>query len=327
MRVYTVTQGRNGAPRAWRRRLGVPAAVLTACVLGGTTGTLAQDVTIGPLLRAGDEFRLELVRIRESSDRPAQDSRSRTVVNVRVVSATPAGTVLDWVPADTVFDNPRVAQDPLLTWAAEAVADLQFRLTLNADGELTGLANEAEIVPKLQSVLDLALRDLEAKVPAAQRKALDDLVRRVLSPGALVGTATREAQIYFGLNGVALAPGERVEAAVEQPNPIGDGTLPATFAVHLASVTPETASLRTTMTYDTTVLLQSLVALSKQAGKPIPPEGLAKMPPMTMADDATYLFDRTLGLMREVLVNRRIAIENLRRFDGWEIRLLSDPAR
>ena len=48
---------------------------------------LAQDVTIAPKLAIGDEFRLALVRTRDNSAQPQQNSTSRTVISVRVTSA------------------------------------------------------------------------------------------------------------------------------------------------------------------------------------------------------------------------------------------------
>jgi hypothetical protein len=44
-----------------------------------------------------------------------------------------------------------------------------------------------------------------------------------------------------------------------------------------------------------------------------------------MADEGTYLFDREFGLMKEVIVSRRVAAGPTRRLDGWQIRLLKGP--
>ena len=287
----------------------------------------AQDVAITPQLRAGDEFRLEVTRIRENSARPQQNNKGRTVVDVRVVSATPDGVVLDWKPGATALDNPQAAQDPTVAAASEIVRDMVFRLTLNADGEITGLANQAEIAPKLQAMLDSIVQDLSARLPAEQRKGVQTLIGQVLSPPALISSAIREAEIYFGLNGVSLAAGEAVEVDLEQPNPLGGGVIPAKFRVDMKSATKDSASIKTTTTYDPAALIRMTQSLAEQAGKPIPPEELAAIPPLKMNDDATYLFDRTVGLMREVSVNRLVSAGDMRRYDSWQIRLLSGPKR
>ena len=287
----------------------------------------AQAVDIRPQLRAGDEFRLDITRTRENSARPQADNRGRTLVNVRVVSATPKAWVLDWAPGETVLDNPQVAQDPTIAAASEIVRGIVFRLTLNADGEVTGLANQKEIAPKLQAMLNKVVQDLSARIPAEQRKAFQTLIGQVLSPAALISSATREAEIYFGLNGVSLAAGQTVEVDLQQPSPVGGGVIPARLRVTMESATNDSASLKTTTTYDPAALMQMTQSLAQQAGKPIPPAELARIPPMQMSDDARYLFDRTVGLMREVTVNRTVYAGNTRRYDGWQIRLVSTPKR
>src|SRR5687767_3451329 len=73
----------------------------------------AQDVSILPKLRAGDAFQLDVIRIRENSAQPQQNGRTTTRVDVRVVTTNDEGSLIEWVPGATVFDNPRAALDPL----------------------------------------------------------------------------------------------------------------------------------------------------------------------------------------------------------------------
>ena len=286
---------------------------------------VAQDVTIVPKLRAGEGFQLEVIRTRENSSRSQQNSKARTLVDVRVVSAGPDGFVIDWVPGDTMLDNPQAAPDPIVGVASQALRDIKFRLNLNVDGELTGMANQAEVAPKLKAVVDAIVRELSARVPDAQRKQFLDFMGQVLSADVLIASATRDAGTYFGLNGVSLASSEAVEIDIEQPNPLGGAALPARFSVRMESVTADTASLKTVTTYDGASLVRLTETLAKQAGAPIAPEELAKLPPIEMADEGTYLFDRQMGLMREVIVSRRVTVGPNRRLDAWQIRLLSGP--
>ena len=176
---------------------------------------------------------------------------SRTVVSVRVTSAGADGFVLDWVPGETVVDNQQLAQNPVFMAAVDAVRDLRFRLTLNADGELTGLANEDEILPKLKSMMDTIVQQLSERIPADQRTAMVSFMNQVLSPEVLISSATREAEIYFGLNGISMAPGEVAEIALQQPSPFGGGVIPGIFRVRMESVTTDSASLTTETTYMT----------------------------------------------------------------------------
>ena len=86
-------------------------------------------------------------------------------------------------------------------------------------------------------------------------------------------------------------------------------------------------SLTTETTYDGAALLRLTESLVKQAGKPIPSSELAKVPPIDMNDDGTFVFDRTVGLMREVTMIRRVVAGSNQRLDRWEIRLLDGPKR
>jgi hypothetical protein len=301
------------------------AAWLLVALLVPAGRALAQDVAIVPKLRAGDAFQLEVIRVRENSSQPQQNNRARTLIDVRVISASAEGIVIEWVPGATVLNNPLAAQNPLLGVDAQVLRDMRFRLNLSADGELQGMANQAEVGPKLKTVVDAIVRDLAAKIPDEQRKGFLDFLGQILSVDVLIATATRDAATYFGLNGVTLAAGETVEVDLQQPSPLGGGPIPARFRVRMESATAEVASLTTTTTYDPAALRRLTESLAKQAGKPIPPEELAKLPPIEMADEGTFVFDRNAGLMREVKVNRRVSVAGNSRLDAWEIRLVSGP--
>jgi hypothetical protein len=286
----------------------------------------AQEIAVAPRLRTGDEFRLEVKRARQNSARPQQDSTSTTMVDVRVIAAAPTGVTLDWVPGDTTFDNSQVAQDPVFAAASEALEGLRLRINLNAAGEFAGLANQAEVAPKLQAAIDIVVRDAMAKLPEEQRKTFQSFVSSVLSPATLVATATTEAQTYFSLHGVTIAVGRPVEAPVQTPSPLG-AVVAATFRIRAESATDDSAVLTTTTTYDPAALRDLTRSLASQAGAPIPAAELDKLPPIEMGDDGKFVFDRSVGLMREVVVNRRVEVGPMRRFDGWEIRLVQPPVR
>ena len=288
---------------------------------------LFQDVEIRPRLVAGDAFRLEIVRARENSQRPQGNGTSRTPVDVRVVSAGPQGVQLDWIPGPTTFDNPLVTQDPTVAAAARAMQQIQIRIVLNEDGEFAGVANEAQLSQQLQTVTNAVLKELMGAIPEAQRPQLESLMRQILAPPLLISSATREAQIYFGLNGAVLAPGETVEVPLDQPSPFGGGTLAATYRVRMDSSAPDSAALSTMMIYDPEGLQAMTAAFVKQMGATVPQSELAAMPAIRLTDEGKYSYDMQLGLMREVTVNRRIAAGPVQRLDGWTIRLVSAPKR
>ena len=292
-----------------------------------TTAASAQEIAIVPQLRTGDEFRLEVKRTRQNSARPQQDAKGMTIVDVRVVAASPKGITLEWVSGDTTFDNPAIARDPLLGAAAAALKGLRLRINLSGEGEFVGLANQEEVTPRLQAAVDIIMNDVLAKIPEDQRKGFRSFITQLLSPATLLTSVTSDAQTYFALHGVTIAQGQAVEANIDQPNPIG-GTIAARFSIRAESIAKESASFTTKTTYDPAALRELTRALVAKAGQAMPQDELDKLPPMEMADEGKFVFDRTAGLMREVSVNRRMSMGPAQaRLDGWEIRLLNGPAR
>lgn len=289
--------------------------------------TLAQDIEIRPKLNPGDKFRLEVAHIRRDSSRPQTNATGRTLVDVLVVSTNAGGSVLDWAPGDTVFDSPQVSLDPAVAAAAQATKGMHFRIALNADGGFASLLNEAEVRPKLQSVVGGIVAELAGRLPSNQRKSFQELMGQLVTPAALISSATRDAQIYFGLNGAPLTVGQTMAANLQQPGPMGGSVIPAVFRVRVESATDSAALLATTTTYDKDALLRMTVEIAQRAGAAVRPEDVAKLPAMQMADDGKYEYDRTLGLMRKVTISRRVAMANQERLDGWTITLMEAPKR
>lgn len=299
----------------------------TLISLLAVTQAAAQDIEIQPKLVTGDKFRLDVARVRRDSSRPQMNATGRTVVDVQVISAGPTGWVLDWVPGDTAFDNPQVSQDPLVAAASQASKGMRFRIALGAGGEFSGLLNEAEVRPKLQGMVTAIVSELAERLPANQRKNLEDVMGQLLTPAALISSATRDVEIYFALNRAVLAAGESIELNIDQPSPMGGSAIPTIFRVRMDSVTATSAMLTTATTYDKDALLRLTMELAQRAGASVRPQDAAKVPPMQMADDGKYEFDRVLGLMRKVAINRRVTMAAQERVEGWTITLVDSPKR
>lgn len=301
-------------------------AVLACCVFG-VAAAGAQEVTLAPLLESGDEFTLEIAHERENSARPEQNGRSTTSVNVRVVAAGEKGVTLDWVVADSRLDVGQ-AQDPAVLAAANAMRGLALRVMLNADGVYAGLANEREVTARIQSAVDPILRAMLDKAPPERRAGFQAILAQTLSPAVLLAGVTRDAQTYFSLNGLSLAPGQTATMEFEQPSPLGGGSVPATFRVTLESATSESAELTATTTYDGAALMHGIFAgLAAQLGKPVPERIHDEPSSMQMSDEGRFVLNRTIGLMREIVLTRRATSPASERVDRWEFRLVNAPPR
>jgi hypothetical protein len=304
----------------------VPLAV--GCLIGFVMplAAAAQEVTIRPNLRAGDRFTLEIARSREDSSRPQQNAKSRALVNVEVVSATPAGLVLDWSAAEPAGTAPTVT-DPVVAAAERALRGLRFRLVLDADGQFTGLANESEVLLKLESAIRAMTDGLAAQVPPAEREAFRKFMVQVLTSDTLLSSALRDVTTYFGLNGVALQVGETLESDVEMPSPLGGGALPAHVEIVMHSATPEIATLKITTRFAPSAIGQLVQGMYQQLGRPAPAQALDAMGAVEFGDEGGYTYERATGLMRAVAVTRTVLVGQLRRVDRLDIRLAAPPPR
>ena len=260
-------------------------------------------------MRAGDEFSLKLIRTRENSSRPQHDGKSTTIVAVRVVEATPEGLTLDWTPGQTSFENPKVAGDPVLLAAASGHARHQPAPQPKFGRRiLRSMRMRMKFIPRLEAGVDVIIRELTNKVPEEQRKNFQSLVASSsYSPALLVASATREAQMYFGLNGARSGRWRsRWKLELNSSNPLGGDAVPARWRVLAESATKTSVVIKTTTTYDSAALMRLTRALLEKGGQVLSEEELAKAPPLTMEDEGQYVFDRKIGLMREAVVKRRL---------------------
>jgi hypothetical protein len=302
------------------------ATVLVVCALASAVS--AQTVDVVPSLRAGDEFRLQVVRARENSAQPQQNVTFTTPIHVRVLSVTPEGSTIEWQPGTASADNAAVSNDPLVRAAAETVGNVALQISLSPDGVVKGLVNQKEVLEKLQAAVDVIVRGLNEKVPPEQRAAFQSMVAGVLSPQILIASAMRDLQTYFALGGAKLDVGKAVEVSVQQPNPFGGDPLPAVLRVTGESATADDFVILTRTSYDKDALARLTKALLSQPGAPpIPPEELAKMPAIEMVDDARFVIDRRFGIAREVNANRGVVIGPQSRRERWTFRLVEPPKR
>jgi hypothetical protein len=293
--------------------------------LVAASAIFAQDFTIEPNLRIGDVFQVEVTRNRTDSSRPQTNTSTKTVNTGKILAQDADGILLEWGAGQTQYADPAQQANPIVAAANAALVNLRVLADLSPDGEYEGVRNEAELSKQLLEMADRVLTSVLKQMPeGTDRTAVEAIVKQALTPATLIASATRDIQLYFGLHGVELAPGEAVEAATEQPSPLGGGTISTTFRVSLDSVNPDAATLSTATTYDEGQLLKRLL---QQAGTPISEEDLKSMPALDVSDSGHYTFDRSSGLMRDVRVVRIIASGAQTRRDDWRFKLVKPPVR
>jgi hypothetical protein len=286
----------------------------------------AQNILIAPKLRTGDTFKLEISRTRENTPGSSQDGKGSSTVNVTVLTVTPEGSTLEW-ESGLIAGNVGGVPEALMLTAGDAMRGIKPVIRLTPDGELAGLANEAEVLAKMQAAVDIIRRGAAESVPPANRPGFEAMLSQVLSPPILLASVVSDARIYFRLNGAALGVGQSATADLLQPNPFGGEPLPAKFTVRAESGNTDTASLVTTTVYDGAALMRLMSLMMEKTGDPVPKEEFAKLPAMQMGEEGRFVFDRLVGLMREATVTRRVTMGGQVRLDRTEIRLVAPPKR
>jgi hypothetical protein len=152
---------------------------------------------------------------------------------------------------------------------------------------------------------------------------MEAALQQVLTPQALLSSATTDVGLYFALHGLRLETNRPLQLPFQGASPLGGDPIKAVFHVRVESVTPETVSLATETAYDAASLAASTTAALQRMGMPTTQQAAA----IEVLDRGTFLFDRTSGLMREVVIDRRItAAGQPARTDHWAFQLVAAPA-
>lgn len=308
-------------------RLAAPAVALVAVLL-------PQELSFAPRFVAGDEFSLQVKHTREDSRQPAGNFTATTPVAVRVVTTGAAGTVLDWRPGDvTVAGGPAAMADPTAGLAGELFDDVSIRVALDPDGSFGKVENAKELLDKLNAALEVAIATMEKGRPAAEAGKVREVLAQILTPENLLNMATRDVQTWVAMNGVELPVNRALDVPVRQPNPFGGEPLTATLRLRAASDSARAATLLSETVYDTGELKKSTLALVERAapqGRKPSAEEIASFS-LELSDEGRYVFDRGIGLFREVVVTRRTGSSagsvKATRSDRYEITLVTPPKR
>jgi hypothetical protein len=284
----------------------------------------SQTLTVKPNLHVGDTFSVEIVHTREDSSRPQNNAKTTTPNRVSVAKSGPDGILLDWVMGETKYADPAQAANPIVAAASAIVKDLQLRIKLSADGEFAGLDNQAEVMPRLQSVADSVTKQVMTQIPEAQRPQVENVLKQAFQPAVLLSSATREIEMYFTLHGAELDLGKPVEVSLQQPNPLTGTPVTAKVKIGLDKMDAASATLSIQSTYAPETLKEIVKQMVAAAGGNMPED---QMPTLTMQDGGTYLYDRASGLMQQVTYTRKTQAGPQGRSDVYQIRLVTPPKR
>lgn len=294
-----------------------------------------QNVTLRPRFVAGTSFVLEVTRATEQStgkDTPTRKFSVTRTVDVRVVSASREGSVLEWKPRPTLLDYLAMS-DPTSAMGLELLGSVPVTLNLDRDGQLDSIGNEADLQSRLVAARDALLKrvfkDMKPEMKPEDKARFEALLARVLSPANLVTLATREPQLYVDLNGLEDIGRDGFEAAIEMPNPVGVKPLAGILAIRLESVNAAQAVVQTTLKYDPATTAGMVTALLGEFAPDVAAnnkEAIAEFQkrPFALVDEGRYVFDRKINIMREVTYVRRAGVEPVYKIERFEMKLVGE---
>lgn len=284
--------------------------------------TVAQPITIAPKFRAGQVLLLELKKTREDNRVGRPTGTATTPITLRVLKADANGFVVDWIPAETKFEDPAQASNPIFQFASKILKDLHMEAILNSSGAFQRLRNQADVEAKMQLAVDGLMGKFAESIPEPRRQQTIEGVGRLVTPKALIAAVTKEVQLYFGLYGVEIEKGKPFEGHLDVPNPLGEGSLPSQIRIDVKEIDPRAEEVQLTLEqrYDPNALLSLLPAALGTAGPRL--ASAERFRSGSLFDTGQFTFNTRSGCMRRIQHERTATMGQVRRLDRTEISLL-----
>ena len=284
--------------------------------------TVAQPITIAPKFRAGQVLLLELKKTREDNRAGRPTGTATTPITLRVLKADAKGFVVDWTSAETKFEDPAQASNPIFQFASKTLKDLHLEAILNSSGAFQRLRNRAEVETKMQLAVDSLMGKFAESIPEPRRQQTIEAMGRLATPKTLIAAVSKEVQLYFGLYGVEIEKGKPFDGTLDVPNPLGEGSLPSQIRVDLKEIDVSTGEVQLTLEqrYDPDALLSLLPAALGTAGPRL--ASAERFRSGSVLDTGHFTFNLKSGCMHRIQHERIATMGQVRRLDRTEISLL-----
>jgi hypothetical protein len=289
--------------------------LLTVVVLGALGAGVAParapsadaKTELKPKWKKGDSVRYEMVKTqsRESDGKVTRKVTTRTPVEVEVADADSDGSVFRWKQGSTVFDDPKLDDDPAVRAVNAITKGLDIDLDLDATGAYTSVRNWKELRNTGHKVQDAVLAQMQKTGTA---KATIELLRKetdklLASKESIEAAFSRQPLLLVLPFGREYEIGKTVEYETELPNVLGgEEPFPANGEYTLKAIDKDTntATIVFKLAPDpkemNKVLRKWLDDVAKQTGKPAPKE----LPELELNDVIEYQFDLTAGWVKTV---------------------------
>ncbi len=271
----------------------------------------AQAIPTIPDYPLGKRIDLLLkMQVEEIRD-PDKSRAFTTPVSLRVVRKSTAGTTLDWYAEKSTYEDPRVASNPLVSMAEQIFEHLHFLVLLDPEGRYLGISNKQELENKIKEFVLLLIPQATSQFADPERRSqAGQVMRKVLTPPALLSAAMKEIDLFFGLSGLDLEKGQSRQIESSLLNPFGGaGSLTGHMQITPVDVDPSTgaATVEFRQEFGPASLAGLTEQMSSAAGNASPAP--VAVPAMNLIDTGEYVLDLATGRVRTVRHVRRIQVD------------------
>ncbi|HWP85391.1 MAG TPA: hypothetical protein VNN17_09390 [Terriglobia bacterium] len=273
-------------------RLRMSGTALAALLLAAADLS-AQTIRTAPDYRPGQQFRLLLMQTTEDArDNPPRKTYEMPVA-LRVVRRGTAGTELEWVAGKPLRRQDSPPADPVLELAEKVFENLRLTVRIDPAGRYQGIANEADLLARLQTFLLLLIPQSAANISdPQQRERTIEALRKVLTPQFLLSAARKEVDLYFGLSGLPLDAGVPLRIKTSAMNPFGSaGVLEGAMEITPLVANPDSGEVMVEFRqeFDAAAMLGPATAARNAPG-----------PSWTLSDSGDYVLELETGAVKRV---------------------------
>jgi hypothetical protein len=292
-------------------------AFLTSILFATVSSTQADDtkpVELLPGWKKGDKFKYDVRKsqLREANGKVVRKVGVKFPVEVEVIESGAKGHVMRWTQGETTFDDPKVAENPLVKAMMKLTNGMVLELEVDSDGELHGIRNWKDLQATGGKVLDVFFADLaKANLPKATLDTLRTETEKMLaSKDAVSLSFGRDAGLLFLALGQTYESTKPTQVDGMLPNPFGGDPFPAKLELSLKKLdtTQGVAHVVIKQSPDpkelNRVLEKTMRDLAKKLGKPVGDKVV--LPELTIQDVAEVAIEVKSGWVRSVTQTRKV---------------------
>lgn len=290
-------------------------AVLTVLSLAALPAVRADEpkaLELKPLWKQGEKVRYEMTRkqTREQDGKLVRTGSSRAPVDVEVIAAGEKGYVVRWKLGETVLDDPKVADNPLVKAMTRLTDGMAVDLEIDTDGDLLGVKNWKDLQETGKKIQEAMFGELEkADLPKATIDAMrPEAGKMFASKQTVEASFTRQPALLVLPLGQTYDPAKPTKADMALANPFGGDPFPTKAEFALKKHVPATGLATVTFTQKPDpkqlkkVLEKTFRDVAKRAGKDADDVAL---PDFDVTDEAEYTVETKTGWVRSVTHTRR----------------------